>query len=84
MFRYLTVAIIVLASAMTASAGPLRQWIHDHRPAIIIPRRDVVIEPTPPIQQAPLYYYYYYAQQPVEWYTGVQPACANGSCPVKR
>lgn len=84
--RYLAVLALLVMTSLTASAGPLRDWVREHRPGILIPKpQPAYFEPAPAIQQAPMYYY---VQQPAEgyvWYTGVQPAggcpsCASGSC----
>ena len=42
--RYMLAICVLSLTTLTASAGPLRQWIHDHRPGVLIPKRDVVIE----------------------------------------
>ena len=81
--RYMLAICVLSLTTLTASAGPLRQWIHDHRPGVLIPKRDVVIETAPQFQQTPMFYYtqpeYVYTVQPTSC-----PSCANGSCPIKR
>ena len=77
--RYMLAICVLSLTTLTASAGPLRQWIHDHRPGVLIPKRgDVVIETAPQFQQTPMFYY---TQQPQP---ASCPSCANGSCPIKR
>ena len=80
--RYLAVLALLVMTSLTASAGPLRDWVREHRPGILIPKpQPAYFEPAPAIQQAPMYYYE--AASPT--YTFVQPAggcpsCASGSC----
>ena len=70
-----SLAALAFLAAPSFGKGPIRQWIHDHRPGILIPKETlvVVIEPTPAPQ--------------VVWNTPVYytpcPTCPNGQCPIK-